>query len=133
MVCSHVLEHLSDIVKVMEEIHRIAKNQAKVLIWTPHFSNTGSFTDPLHIHHFSLESFNYFVEGTKARKYTRKKFKLIKSKLTFGKSQIIGKAFALLSTHAYEKYFCFIFPAQNIYLELEIVKGLSQNNAFGIF
>ena len=61
--CLHTLEHLKDIVRTMEEIHRVAKNKAKIIIRTPHFSNVGSFTDPLHRYHFTLESFNYFIVG----------------------------------------------------------------------
>ena len=122
IICSHILEHLNNIVKTMEEIHRIAKNKGKVIIRTPHFSNVASFTDPLHKQHFSLESFNYFIEGTKARKYTKKRFRLVRKRLTFGSSQIIGKFLAIISTHFYEKYLCFIFPAQDIYLELEVIK-----------
>ena len=35
----HVIEHLDSIVRAMEEIHRLAKPNAKVVIVTPHYSD----------------------------------------------------------------------------------------------
>ena len=39
VVASHVMEHLTDLVGVMNEIHRVCQNGAHVLILTPHFSS----------------------------------------------------------------------------------------------
>src|SRR2546423_15675844 len=36
--CYHILEHVDDVIKVMEEIHRIGKNNAKIFIRSPHAS-----------------------------------------------------------------------------------------------
>ena len=52
IICDSVLEHLVDIVKVMEEIHRIAKADALVKIVVPHFSSDDSFADLTHKHFF---------------------------------------------------------------------------------
>ena len=38
IICSHVLEHLLDLVGVLNEIHRVSRNGARVKIITPHFS-----------------------------------------------------------------------------------------------
>ena len=36
--CSHILEHLSDLVAIMEELYRISKNKTKIKILVPYFS-----------------------------------------------------------------------------------------------
>ena len=45
---THVIEHLDSIVGAMEEIHRLAKPNAKVVIVTPHYSDCSSWNDPTH-------------------------------------------------------------------------------------
>ena len=42
-----VIEHLSDTVRVMEEIYRICRNGALVHITVPHFSSANAYTDLL--------------------------------------------------------------------------------------
>ncbi|MSU31913.1 MAG: methyltransferase domain-containing protein [Pedosphaera sp.] len=56
-----VLEHLDDIVKVVNEIHRISESGAQVSITVPHFSSGNAFTDPTHRHYFGSRSFEYFT------------------------------------------------------------------------
>src|SRR5262252_496917 len=46
-----VIEHLDDLLGVMEELHRVCRDGAVVKITTPHFSSANSFTDPTHRHH----------------------------------------------------------------------------------
>ena len=64
IVCHHVLEHLDNVIAVMEEIHRLGRPGARVYIRTPHFSSWQFYTDPTHRHPFSSRSFDYFVPGT---------------------------------------------------------------------
>src|ERR1044071_8391494 len=58
--CIDVIEHLSDIVKALEEMHRIAQKGGWIHITTPHFSCANSNTDPTHLHHLGFFSFDYF-------------------------------------------------------------------------
>ena len=57
---SHFLEHQRDILRVMAEVHRVAKVGAEVLIVTPHYSSPDSYTDPTHLYHLGFHSFDYF-------------------------------------------------------------------------
>lgn len=59
-----VMEHLHDIVAVLEEIHWVGRPGARVLIGTPHFSSANAHTDPTHVHFLSGRFLDYFVEGT---------------------------------------------------------------------
>ncbi len=53
---NQVLEHLEEPIKVMNELIRICKNNAKITIQTPHFSHFKAFLDPTHKHFFSIFS-----------------------------------------------------------------------------
>jgi len=121
-LCKDVVEHLDDVVKLMEELHRILKPGGRIIINTPHFSHPGSFRDPTHKHHFTYGTFDYFTGEVDYPRYTDKKFKMIKKELLFRKPYAIGKLLYRISPVRYEKYYCHRFPANNIYCEIEVVK-----------
>ena len=76
--CSHVLEHVQDLVKAMKELHRITKKEGRVIIRGPHFSSGVSYWDPTHKRFFSYFTFDFF---TKKTYYKTPKFKIIKRRL----------------------------------------------------
>ena len=63
ILCRSVLEHLNDVVKVMEEIHRVGKPGCIVKIIVPFFSSHWAHVDPTHKHFFTSHSFDYFIPG----------------------------------------------------------------------
>jgi len=125
IICRHVLEHLDDIVKVMEEIHRVGKDHARVEITTPHFSSVGSWDDPTHKHHFSTRSFDYFVAGAELPPYSARQFLRREARLDFrrGLLDLIPRFLCRFFRRHYERRFAFLFPAKNIYVCLEVAKG----------
>lgn len=56
----NVLEHLDDVFKVMEEVHRISASGAVVKVIVPYFRSVWAFIDPTHKHFFTVDSFAYF-------------------------------------------------------------------------
>jgi SAM-dependent methyltransferase len=58
----HVIEHLTDVIRSMEEFHRLVKPGGRVRIETPHYTDYSSFCDPTHKHHLNSFSFRYFGE-----------------------------------------------------------------------
>lgn len=56
----HVIEHVSDVIRAMEEFHRIAASAGRILIVTPHYTDFSSFCDPTHRWHLNSFSFRYF-------------------------------------------------------------------------
>lgn len=58
----HVMEHISDLFKTFNEIYRISKNGAHVLIEVPHFRYSSAFKDPTHIHFWTCKTINYFLK-----------------------------------------------------------------------
>lgn len=56
----NVIEHLSDVLGTMEEIHRICRDGALVRIVVPYFRSRWADIDPTHKHAFTVDSFTYF-------------------------------------------------------------------------
>src|SRR5205814_4829400 len=61
----NVIEHLHDVVALMEEVHRVGRDGADVIVTTPHFSSLYSYQDPTHVRHLAYDSLEYFTEGTR--------------------------------------------------------------------
>lgn len=133
VVCNQILEHLDDVIRVMEEIYRVSRPGALVKIWVPHFSSADAYGDPTHKHFFSARSFNYFTgDYPELDFYSKARFKKEKVIIDFWKIHKLGgvkiqKLFGigLLAnrlTTVYERFLAFIFPAQTIYFELRAVK-----------
>lgn len=125
VVAEHVLEHLDDLVIVIEEIYRLLKPGGILEITCPHFSSTDTFTDVTHKHFITSRSFDYFVPGSDLYKYgysTKAKFKIIKKELGPRPWPILLKPIELLVNRFpvfFERRFAFLFPVGTIYLELE--------------
>ena len=58
----HVIEHVGDVMKTMEEFHRLVRAGGEVLIVTPHYTDFSSFCDPTHRWHLNSFSLRYFGE-----------------------------------------------------------------------
>lgn len=122
--CKDVIEHVADIIKTMEEIHRIAKPGAKVVITTPHFSCSNSYTDPTHRHHLGFFSFDYFTGENQWDFYTAVRFEKLSAELTFFpnlKNKLIWRI-AKKYPRFYEEHLCWVFPAWYMKFELKVIK-----------
>lgn len=125
----NVLEHLHDIVKVMEEVHRISKSNAIIAISVPHFSSCDFYADPTHVRAFSSRSFDYFIPGTELFQYSYSKTARFKKM-----SCLLGGEYERpwwrnpvlwwVNRHKelYERRFAFIYPQQTLYFVLEVCK-----------
>ncbi len=123
---SHFLEHQPDILRVMAEVHRIAKPGAEVIAVTPHYSSPDSFTDPTHVHHLGYHSFDYFERNSfQDFTYNAAKFRILERRLTFGGNILLdnlGRMITAISVDFYEKHFAWIFPARNLFCRLSVSK-----------
>lgn len=126
--CSHLLEHFSDTVEIMEEIYRISKNGAIVNIIVPHVSYEGAFRDPTHKSFFTTRTFEYFTMETDniPSYYSKAIFKIEKIKLIFMKryqpSSFIIEKIANKLPKLYENAWMWIFPANTLQARLKVVK-----------
>jgi SAM-dependent methyltransferase len=121
--CSHVLEHVDNLEKVMKEIKRICRNSARIIIRTPHFSCGVSYRDPTHKRMFSYFTFDYFED----EEYGLPKFKIGKRKLNFTRKSFtflnyIFNPIINLNPEIYERFFCWILPCSEVLFDLGVVK-----------
>jgi len=132
IVLRHVAEHVDDVVKLMEEIHRIGRNGGTIEIHVPHFSSSNSYNDPTHKHHFSLLTFDFFCGGTAHGYLVRSEFRLkrrlidfwpLHDKVPFVPYHLLGiRWFATHHPVLFERFFPFFFPIKEFTIELEVVK-----------
>ena len=62
VIINHVLEHLDNTIKVMEEVWRICKPGAIVKIGVPFYNSSAAFGDITHIRAFNFESFTHLTK-----------------------------------------------------------------------
>jgi len=117
ILCKHVLGTLEDILKVLNELHRISKKGALIKILVPYYNSKGAFNDFTYKHYFNSDSFDLILGQSAISHYMNKEFKIKRKKLIptrFGKifpkfirekvSLVLGEVIA------------------SIYIELEVVK-----------
>lgn len=94
----HVLEHIDDVLKLMEEIYRLTRPGGKIEIIVPHFSNVYAHSDPTHKRFFGLYSMYYFTSGDlqpKNRKvpsfYASARFRITAISIEFYRKSILDR------------------------------------------
>ena len=73
----HLVEHLPDTIRVMEEMYRMTRPGAIVTIEVPHYKHSNAYKDPTHVRFFTEESFDYFG-GNERSYYTHARFRVAK-------------------------------------------------------
>ncbi len=129
IIASHVLEHMKDFFKAMEEIHRIAKPKAVVKIITPYFTDSSSFRDPSHYWHLTTRTFELFDPQFSTAYFTKAKFKTLKVYVvTLKLWKYLGLQFLINITSLrfirkfWEDYLSFIIRGKVLHAELEVLK-----------
>jgi len=117
VVCEHTLHFLTNLIKAMEEIHRISKPGAKIKIIVPYYHSRAAHQDPLTKRFFTLDTFDYFIKNSKFNYYSKSTFIITKKKLHPTK---LGR----LVPKRLRNYVGMIFGdiVDTIYFELRVVK-----------
>lgn len=108
VICQHVIEHLPDTVKTMEEFNRIVRPGGEIFLEAPHFSWFEAYRHYEHYHKFTLGSFDYFCQGNL---YYKTNFEILEKRIFFDDLiNTLGIGFlANKFPQIYEKRFAFIF------------------------
>ena len=109
----HIIEHLNDPRAFLREIYRILKPGANAFIETPHFSSYVAYAEPQHKLFYSYFMFRELLKGIK--------FNVLKHQITFHKLfRALGIRFlANRFPERYEKFFTYLFPAENVILVVQ--------------
>jgi ubiquinone/menaquinone biosynthesis C-methylase UbiE len=129
--CIDILEHLEDVIKVIEEIWRIGKPGGEVIINVPFFSSPETHTDPTHKRGFAYRSFDYFIKDKPFfSKYNLSKATFRLREWEYDHEQKTNRSYLYRIMHKfamkypgfYEARLAYIFPFQSIWFKLEIIK-----------
>jgi len=127
--CNDILEHMADPLAFMEEVYKIAADDAEIFIRTPHFTNANAWTDPTHNRPFSAATFeDYFTQEGDYSYYTDATFALKELRIGFIPARrlpwnIVGRVIANRWTWMYEHSFLrSLFPAGSMEIKFKAIK-----------
>lgn len=132
----NVLEHVSDFIGAMEEIHRVAKPDARVQIRMPFMSSVNLATDPTHRRAGTARTFEYFdPDRTKVLArygYSKARFEMLSFHYLRGYVGDVGSVFRVVdkvlvpfierNANVYEHFFAYLYPMHDIEYVLRVVK-----------
>lgn len=121
VLMDNVLEHMDDVVGVVDEVYRILRPGGVLKVYVPYGKTDWAFQDPTHKHYFTEKSVNYFLTGSDYHFYTKSDFVLVKCELSLNPKTTIGKVRYLLPFKNILKYFLFNIYDQ-LYFEIKAVK-----------
>jgi SAM-dependent methyltransferase len=126
IICRSSLEHVAHFMDTMVELHRIAKPNALIQIYCPHYSSPDAYRDPTHKTFFAYTTFDFFANGGSYHSKHTGLFAI--QKRSFGLPENTGwlKSIPKNLFNAYPDFYetrlCWILPAKTIYYELRVIK-----------
>jgi SAM-dependent methyltransferase len=129
----HVIEHVSDVIRAIEEFHRIVRPDGEVYLVTPHYTDFSSFCDPTHRWHLNSYSLRYFGSDNAGYGYY--------STARFDETSVQVKllnlwkwlGFEFLVNHSttfrkfWEHYLCFVVRGKVVEWRLRVIKNDRQS------
>jgi SAM-dependent methyltransferase len=124
----HVIEHLKDVMRAMEEMHRVARPGGTIYLVTPHYTDFISWCDPTHRWHLNSFSFRYFGPIHKERHwYTQVELRqralhieMARVWKYLGIQWLVNRV--VWFRRFWEMYLCFIIRGKQMEFTFEVVK-----------
>jgi len=124
----HVIEHVADVMKTMEEFARLVRPGGTIYLATPHYTDFASFCDPTHRWHLTSFSFRYFGEDnagygyySQARLHERKvRVKLLALWRYLGFELAVNASVRF--RRFWEHYLCYVVRGKVLEFEFEVEK-----------
>jgi SAM-dependent methyltransferase len=124
----HVIEHVSDVIKAMEEFHRLVRPGGVIFLATPHYTDFSSFCDPTHRWHLNSYSFRYFGADNAGYGYystARLRERKVRLRLLalwrYLGFELLVNAFPRFRRF-WEHYLCYVVRGKVMEFEFEVVK-----------
>lgn len=124
----HVIEHVADVVKSMEEFYRLVRPGGRIFLATPHYTDFSSFCDPTHRWHLNSFSFRYFGADHAGYDYyspVRLREKKVRLRLLalwrYLGFELLVNAFPRFRRF-WEHYLCYIVRGKVMEFEFEVLK-----------
>jgi len=108
ILMDNVLEHLDDIPRVMDELHRILKSGGILRVLVPYGKSDWALQDPTHKHFFTERTLEYFCEGFGGPEfYAGSRYRLVKAELTTDSTTLRHKLRNSIPFRSVLRYFFF--------------------------
>lgn len=133
----HVIEHVADVIRTMEEFHRLLRPGGLLYIATPHYTDFSSFCDPTHRWHLNSFSLRYFGDDDAGfGYYSGAKFREKSVRLRLLSFWRLLGFEALVNVFPrfrrfWEHYLCFVVRGKVIEWELEAVRPAEHRSRRG--
>jgi SAM-dependent methyltransferase len=124
----HVIEHVADVIRMMDEFHRVLANGGRAVIVTPHYTDFSSFCDPTHRWHLNSFSLRYFGDDNGGfGYYSESRFREISVRVRLlALWRYLGFEFLVNRSRRFRRfwefYLCYLVRGKVIEWELEAVK-----------
>jgi SAM-dependent methyltransferase len=123
----HVVEHVEDVIRFMEEMHRLLRPAGRLYLVTPHYTDSGSYRDPTHRWHLNSFSFYYFTEPRDYAFYSPARFREHRIELRLLKLwRWLGLEWLVNHSRSFRKfwehYLCYVVRGKEIHFWLDAIK-----------
>jgi SAM-dependent methyltransferase len=128
---THVIEHVSDVIRTMEEFYRLLAPGGRAVITTPHYTDYSSFCDPTHRWHLNSFSLRYFGEDNGGYGYySSARFSEISTHVKLlALWRYLGFEFLVNASRRFRRfwefYLCYLVRGKVIEWQVEAVKDSS--------
>lgn len=131
VVANHVLEHLSDLVSVVDELHRVCKPGDLIKVRVPYFASPEHHNDPTHKRKFTYKTFNYFTKESIYNYYAKARIEIVDRRILFlsTDSEFMKSKYFLPLDYIftkfhliYQRFFSYLLPASEIHFLLRVIK-----------
>ena len=117
IIADNIIEHLDNVILIMEELSRISKFGAMIKVIVPYFRAKWAYIDPTHKHYFTVDSFAYFdPDHIICKMYPYTQVRYIRKKVIFNEMYENGFIKSVVVSLAnkwpvrYETYLSHLFP-----------------------
>lgn len=119
---NQVLEHVTDLPALMNEIYRVLKPGGILVVHVPYFRSSWAAIDPTHVRQFTILSMDYFAKGTSLHETYRFSdatfsYKEVYLDQSYSRSILrwIFTKLALRFPHRFENsFFSFLYPFEEL-------------------
>jgi len=121
----HVIEHVGDVIKTMEEFHRLLRPGGRAILETPHYTDFSSWCDPTHKWHLNSFSFRYFGDDNAGfGYYSGARFREVSVRVKLlALWRYLGFEFLVNASRRFRKfwefYLCFVIRGKVMTFEFE--------------
>jgi len=123
----NVLEHVENLVRVMEELHRICVPGAIIKIYVPYAKSDGAFKDPTHKNFFMERTFQYFSPAHVYNFYSKARFEVMTLKHISNSNDFRQKVRNIIPFRKFLKFFL-LNMYDTLYFELKVLKQSTRVN-----